>query len=188
VTVQSFERNLALGIASPYLDVCLPAALEQLSEEYSYRPKVYRDRIEFVNWWANLSRPQTFEYIDQYENHMTRLVRPLGGLSCQDLTFSTATTPLGWTRIVNRHFREDRRVAVDIRIGRNRLTSHTVGLIPTEEEGFVRLKSSYLPRGLGGVVPLSRVAERMYVSPDVIEKRYPKHIFENSNIISLPPE
>jgi hypothetical protein len=185
MSIASYERNVARKVTGPDFPVCFPASLEQVSSNYSYRPRVYRDYGEFIEWWDKIPPKRRHENDIFYEDMLNDLLKPLGGLACEDVQFSQATTPVGWMRVVKRALREEMQVVADIRYCTSIYTCHSVGILPTPQENYVTLVSTHIPKPLQGIVPLQRVAERMYYIPaiDSPSQRFP---FRTSNIVVLP--
>ena len=186
MSIASYRKNVARRVAGKYKPVCLPAALEQISPQ-AYRPQIYREYHEFMNWFSAIPPDKSEKYNPEVEELYERLVRPLGGLAFEDLIFKRANTPLGWMRIVNQLIREECRIVADIRYGKTLYSSHSVGIIPVSgQEDHVQLVSTHVPKPLEGIVPLQRVADR-FMSVHPVYRHIPGYPMNDANIIALPP-
>ncbi len=180
MSIASYRRNVARRVTGPFIPTCFPAALEQISPYHSLPPGVYREYKDFVNWYGQLRREARETNNDELEYVIDRIVGSLGGLTCRDVLFKRAETPLGFKRIVNQLIAQDYRVAVDVSTGRG---AHTVGLLPLPEEGLYTLVSTQLPQTLQGVVTLDHISQRLFHHQDRHMSRYP---FSDANITALP--
>lgn len=180
MSIASYKRNVKRGVTGPYSDTCFPSALEQLSP-YSMPPRVYTEYKEFVDWWGNFSKTQRAKHNEECKEMFDHILRPLGGLSCEDVLFKRARTVLGFTRIVLSLLREDYQIAVDVRTYGG---THTVGLLPTGDPEYFMLLSTYIPKRLEGPVTLSHVGSCLVQPTDPFIARYP---FNDANITALPP-
>lgn len=181
MSLASYRRNVSRRVTSPYLPTCFPAALEQVWPHHGYRPSVYENYKEFIEWYCSMNKARREAHSADYEEMVNMLVRPLGGLSCEDVIFKHVNTPLGFVRVVNKLLNEECSVVADIRVC---LGPHAVGIIPTHEPGFVTLVSNQIPEKLQGVIPIQAVAERFLPNNDKPMTDYP---FNNANILALPP-
>jgi hypothetical protein len=187
MSIASYRENEKRRVTGQRKPTCLPAALEQISPNHSYRPAIYSYYHEWGDWFGTLPYSERMKgvYSPEYEDMINRLVRPLGGLSCDDIVFSSVTTPMGFKRAVKPLLKEGYRVVTDIKYGGDpRYLVHAVGLLPTGEDGFVTLVSNHIPKCLAGIVTLQQVGERVAVGEDPYRPKYP---FNNANVWGLPP-
>jgi hypothetical protein len=185
MSIASYERNRARRVAGPHLPVCLPAALEQVSTHYGYRPQVYRDYREFDAWWGSFKPIERNKNNVHYEEMLNNLLKPLGGLACEDVRFSHATNPRGWLWVVRQMLSESMDVVADINYSGHTYVCHSVGILPTPQPDYVTLVSTHLPKKLQGIVPLQRVAEHMFYVPE-IDKPSARYPFNDANIMGIP--
>ena len=164
------------------MPTCFPASMEQISSEYGLRPRTYKNYLKFIEWYYPMRKEQREARNDAYAEMVDTLAWDLGRLSCEDIIFRHANTPRGMNQIVRQLLSEGCAVAVDIRVACK--VVHTVGLIPTEEPGFVTLVSNQIPYYLQGVIPIMEVAKKMNPNND---DYMPEYTFNNSNITALPP-
>jgi len=147
---------------------------------------MYRFYLEWNKWWGTLPYQDRRRgvYNEEYQEMIDKLVKPLGGLACEDLLFSRATTARGFVRVVKPLLAEGYGVLADIRYTTNqKYLAHSVGILPTKETGYVTLVSNHIPKCLEGVVSLHQVGERIAIGEDVHKPDYP---FSDSNIWAIP--
>jgi hypothetical protein len=185
MSIKSYTINVERNVAGPHLPVCFPAAIEQISP-YSYRPKIYTEYKEFVDYLDTLSIDEfkSTSTITEYESVIDSLVRPLGGLAINDLVMKSIKTPLGLKRAINELINEDYRIVLDIKYGsvsKDRAV-HSVGLIPVERD-YVTLVSTHIPKDLRGIISLSKLATRLAVSNEPYLSNHP---LRNANLVAFP--
>jgi len=187
MSIDSYKRNVSKRVTGRSFPTCFPAALEQISPNHGYRPNIYRDYSDFINWYCSLTLKERDKRLNEYEGMISHMVKPLGGLACEDLVLSRATTPAGFLRVVRPLLSEGFRVTVDIsRSGGKTATVHTVGLLPVETEtDHVTLVSTSVPNCLSGIVTLRQVADHLAISNLTYSAGY--HPVNNANILALPP-
>lgn len=186
MSIKSYQRNVEKNVAGPHLPVCFPASLEQVSPYHSYRPKIYDEYIEFVEWYDNFSieERKTQEMRIAYDEMISGLVRPLGGLAVEDIIFKKVTTPIGLARAVNQLVKEDCRIVMDICYGNynSQKTAHSVGVVPIQP-GYVTLVSTHVPKELRGVIPLQLLGDKLTICPEKHHAVYPA---STANILGIP--
>jgi hypothetical protein len=184
MSIPSYQKNRSRGVTGRFTPTCLPASLEQISPNHAYRPGVYRDYEDWIDWYCTFSLKERDKLYIEYEEMIDVLVRPLGGLACEDLKLSHADTVIGFLRIVRPLLADGYRVVC--LTGGNSSTAHAVGLLPVGgEHDLVTLVSNQVPKSLSGIVSLRKIAERISV-PD--ERAIPGHPAHHANIIGLPPD
>jgi hypothetical protein len=186
MSIESYRQNETKRVTGPNHPTCFPAALEQISPQHSYKPKIYRNYTEFINWYTSLSVKERDVRVADYEDEVSNLVEPLGGLSSEDVKFSRATTIAGFLRAVRPLLAEDWRVVVDIRSSGRSTITHSVGLLSVgSETDHVTLVSTHIPKSLQGIVDLRHVASRISIP----EMSYiaGHHPMNNANITAVPP-
>lgn len=188
MSINSYKRNVERGVAGPEIGVCLPASLEQISPNHSYRSKIYTDYLEFVEFLGSLSQKQqrSREVLDEYETVIENLLRPLGRQAIKNLVLSRITTERGLVSKLRKLHDLDYRVAVDIKYGsfNPEREVHTVGLIPVDRD-HVTLVSTHVPKCLRGVITTRQLAERIAISKESDVKDHP---IATANLIAFPHE
>ncbi len=187
MSIKSYRENVAKKVAGPNLPVCFPAALEQISPHHRYRPHIYSDHQDFLEYYYNSHRRKWREdNIEMLEERVDELVAPLGGLACSDVIFKRVNSPLGFMRVVKRLLEEECRVVVDIKYGGIHVdtSTHAVGILPVGESDYVTLVSTHIPKTLEGIIPLQKVATRIAVTSD---RHINGHPINDANIVALPP-
>ena len=186
MSIRSYQRNVDRKVTGPQLPVCFPAAIEQVSPRNSYRPNVYRNYREFVNYLDSLTLEELKkkEVLEEYETVIEDLVRPLGGLALEDLVMKRITTPLGLFRAFNSLVADDYRIIIDIKYGNasQARSVHSVGIIPVQDD-LVTLVSTHVPKQLQGIIPLSKVAKHLAISTESPTKGHP---LGTANLIAIP--
>jgi hypothetical protein len=186
MSIESYRRNLANRVTGPNLPLCFPSALEQISPNYSYKPSVYKNHLEFLDWYCSFSVKQRDSMIDEYEKEVENLVRPLGGLSLKDLKFSRANTEIGFLRTVRPLLADGWGVVVDVCHTGKRSVTHAVGLLPVGgETDHVTLVSTHVPASLQGIIDLRQLATHIALPTETYVQGY--HPMNNANITALPP-
>jgi hypothetical protein len=184
MSIQSYRKNRSLGVTGPRSDNCFPAALEQVSPNHSYDPSIYTDYSDWVHWYYSFPLKERDGLFREYEEIVDHLVRPLGGLACEDLRTSRAETTRGFLRVVRPLLEDDWRVTV--LTGGLSTVCHAVGLLPVGgETDQVVLVSTNIPQYFQGIIDIRQVADHLSVYE---EKRIPGHPLNAANIIALPPD
>lgn len=184
MSIKSYRRNVQERVAGPRFPVCFPASLEQVSPRHSYRPNVYRNYREFMDYLDSLTLKQleSRDVLDEQEEMTEYLLKPLGGLALSDIVMKTISTELGLKRAMSQ-YSTDHRIVVDIKYGNNSKRSvHSVGVIPMDTENIL-LVSTHVPNNLKGIIPISRLATRLAVSED---NRTPNHPIATANFLAIP--
>jgi len=186
MSIKSYRRNVEKNVAGPHLPVCFPASLEQVSPYHSYRPGIYNEYVDFVEWFSDFSieERKTQEIMIAYDEMIDRLVRPLGGLAIEDVIFKKISTPIGLIRAVNQLVKEDCRIVMDIRYGsyNSQKTAHSVGVVPVQP-GYVTLVSTHVPKELRGVIPVPLLADKLAINR---EKHHAVHPASTANVLGIP--
>lgn len=186
MSIASYNKNVQKGVAGPDLPVCFPAALEQISPNHSYRPKIYTDYIDFLEYYEPLPRKaqESQEAMQEYENIVEKLIRPLGNLALDDLVLRHINTEQGFINTVNRLHNENYRVTMDIKYGNADTANqvHTLGLIPIEKN-YVTLVSTHVPTNLRGVISLEQLAGRLAIITDIRNRVHP---IASANVLAIP--
>lgn len=188
MSINSYKKNVERGVAGPDIGVCLPASLEQISPNHSYRPSIYTTYLEFVDYLDNLNNKQRRERetLEEYEAIMERLVRPLGRTAVDNMILSRINTERGFISKIRKLHDNDYRVVVDIRYGKNNpdRSVHSVGLIPIERD-FVTLVSTHVPKCLQGIISTEQLASRIAITDEPEIKGHP---ISTANVLAIPYE
>lgn len=188
MSIKSYERNVLRGVAGPDIGVCLPASLEQVSPNHSYRANIYTEYLDFVDYLDALNNKdrRSKEALDEYERIMERLIRPLGRQALDNMILSRVNTELGFISKIRKLHDNDYRVVVDIKYGKHNpdKSVHSVGLIPVERD-YVTLVSTHVPRCLQGIISTQQLAGRIATTKDTEIKGHP---IATANIIAIPYE
>lgn len=188
MSINSYKRNVDRGVAGPDIGVCLPASLEQISPNHSYRAKIYTDYLEFVDFLGALTQKQqrSREVLEEYEVVIENLLRPLGRQAIKSLVLSRISTERGLVSKIRQLHDQDYRIAVDIKYGKlnPEREVHTVGLIPVDKD-HVTLVSTHVPKCLQGVISTHQLAGRIAISKESNVKDHP---IATANLIAFPHE
>lgn len=188
MSIASYNRNVERGVAGPDLPVCFPASLEQISPNHSYRPKVYTDYLDFLEYYEPLSEKAkaSAEVMDEYEKIVEKIIRPLGKYALDNLIYRHINTEQGLVAHVNRLHDENYRVMVDIKYGNADASNqvHSLGLIPIEKD-YVTLVSTHVPVNLRGVISLRQLAGRIAIVNDIRNRAHP---IATANLLAIPHE
>lgn len=188
MSINSYKKNVERGVAGPNLGVCLPASLEQISPNHSYRSNIYTEYLEFVNYLDALDSKErrSREALDEYEAIMERIIRPLGRRALDNLILSRVNTERGFISKIRMLHNNDYRVVVDIKYGKHNpdKSVHSVGLIPVEQD-YVTLVSTHIPRCLQGIISTTQLASRIATTKETEIKGHP---IATANILAIPYE
>lgn len=188
MSIKSYNKNVEKGVAGPEIGVCLPASLEQISPNHSYRSNIYTEYLEFVDYLDSLTNKErrSKEVLEEYEQIMERLVRPLGRKAVNNMILSRITTERGFITKIRQLHDNDYRIVVDIRYGTSSpdKSVHSVGLIPVERD-FVTLVSTHVPKCLQGVISTEFLASRIAISTETEVRGYP---ISTANLLAIPYE
>lgn len=184
MSIRSYQENVKLRVTGPNMPVCFPASLEQVSPHHRYRPTIYRNYKDFVNYLDELSIEElkSLRALELQEDMLEELVKPLGGLVLEDVIMKDIRTELGLKRAIN-DYKEDYGMVVDIKYGRtNSRAVHSVGIIAIEENSLM-LFSTHVPYKLRGIITPAKLAISLAISED---KRVAGHPLSTANFLAIP--
>lgn len=186
MSISSYQGNVAKRVAGPNLPVCFPASLEQVSPLHRFKPSTYRYYREFVDYLDSLSLPElkSRQVLEEQEDMVEELLRPLGGYALSDIVLKTIKSELGLKRAIH-EYSEDYRMVVDIKyISSVDRAVHSVGVHPLEDDRLM-LFSTHVPKKLSGIISVGKLASSLAISEDYPVRDHP---LATANFVAIPKD
>lgn len=188
MSVSSYRLNVAKGVTGASTYTCFPAALEQVSPSHRFDPEVYlryKDTIDLVESFEGQDlRKKNPILRDLYADLAERL-----GCHYGDILFERLRSIGEFSERVIELLDSSHRVVVDIMTegchGGSNGFVHSVGISPVGDicNGLVRLRSTWVPKQLSGVVGLESVYPHLSQLNDPPRKRFE---FNDANMSAFP--
>jgi len=184
MSISSYSKNVERKVAGPRLPVCFPASLEQVSPKHSYRPSVYINYRDFTEYLDSLTIKElsTKKVLEESEDMVEYLLKPLGGMALSDIAMKTITTEIGLKRAMTQ-YSDDHRIVVDVKYGSSANRSvHSVGVVSLDADNLF-LVSTHIPANIRGIISVSKLATRLAQTED---NRVLNHPFATANFLAIP--
>ena len=188
MSVSSYRRNVANGHTGPTTSTCFPAALEQLSPRHAFSGDVYQRYRDTVDIVCSLEGQGLRKVNPMLKDLYGYLATELG-YAYGDIAFERLRTIEEFRERVCDLLASSSRVVVDIMTegchGGAQGYVHSVGIsvVGSLCDQMVRLRSTWLPSELAGVIPLDSVFPHLAQLKDPPRQRYE---FNDANLAALP--
>ena len=181
MSIKSFRQNVQTGVVGPYAPVCFPAAIEQLSR-FSYGAEIYEAYLAYIEKSEGWTDAEHRAHVHEFEDLIEKLVKPLGGLTIDDIIFKNVTTVNGLRRAYRSLTKAGYNLVAEIACVPRDPESHGVGIVPVQGD-FVTLVSTHIPKKLQGVIHIDAVGACLFPTE---EKKLPGHPIHTSNVTAIP--